>query len=125
MSNIVPKTTPGQPALQETTSEPLDLAAPGPFGLAAPMPGTGAFFTFQYTFTEFVAHGGRTHVKARRVHLADGRLSTESFEGELGGEAHADAIRQAQARLFEQAAVLLNPWSWLLPAFRRARDEDR
>jgi hypothetical protein len=54
-------------------------------------------------------------VKAKRVSLEDGTLSTESFEGELDGGAHDDAVRRAQQEVLEQAAPLLRMLRWMLP----------
>jgi len=54
-------------------------------------------------------------VKANRVSLEDGKLSTESFEGELDGRAHHDAVRRAQQEVLEEAAPLLRMLRWMLP----------
>ena len=85
---------------------------------ADPQPGFGGFFSFHYTRTEVRSQGGRTHVSSRTTSLQDGRLTSESFEGELDARAHADAVREAQREVLEQAARLLNPFSWLLPRSR-------
>jgi len=61
------------------------------------------------------SRGGRTQVKAKRVSLEDGKLSTESFEGELDGRAHDDAVRRAQQEVLEEAAPLLRMLRWMLP----------
>ena len=88
-----------------------------------PPPGFGGFFSFHYTRTEITSQGGRTQVRARSTRLQDGRLTSESFEGELDGRAHGNALRDAERQVLEQAARLLNPFSWLLPWPRGGRRE--
>ena len=73
-------------------------------------------FSFRYSSTIVSSHGGRTQVKAKRVSLEDGKLSTESFEGELDGRAHDDAVRRAQQQVLEDAAPLLRMLRWMLPS---------
>ena len=116
MSRIVPKTGSPPPALEETPPGPLDVLwqVPAPRG----------FFSFHYTVAELSARDGRTQVRARRVSLDDGRLTSETFEAELGEHAFADAVREAQERVLSQWATLVNPFAWLLPAPRRPRDEE-
>jgi len=82
---------------------------------AAPRPGGSGWISFRYSSTIVSSHGGRTQVKAKRVALEDGKLSTESFEGELDGHAHDDAVRRAQQQLVEEAAPLLRMLRWMLP----------
>ena len=79
-------------------------------------PATGSgFLSFRYSSTVVSSQGGRTHVRARRVALEDGKLSSESFEGELDGRAHEDAVRRAEQQALEDAAPLLRALRWLLP----------
>ena len=80
------------------------------------LPATGSgFFSFRYSSTVVTSQGGRTQVKAKRVALDDGKLRTESFEGELDGRAHEDAVRRAQQEVLEEAAPLLRMLRWMLP----------
>ena len=79
----------------------------------APVP-TG-FLSFRYSSTVVSSQGGRTHVKATRVALEDDKLSNESFEGDLDGRAHEDAVRRAQQQVLEDAAPLLRVLRWMLP----------
>lgn len=82
----------------------------------ATLPANGSgFLSFRYSSTVVSSRGGRTHVQARRVALEDGKLSSESFEGELDGSAHEDAVRRAQQQLLEDAAPLLRMLRWMLP----------
>jgi hypothetical protein len=50
------------------------------------------------------------------VSLEDGKLSSESFEGELDGRAHDEAVRRAQQQVLEDAAPLLRVLRWMLPS---------
>ena len=82
--------------------------------VAEPLPGRGGgFFTFSYSYIELSSQGGRTHVKARQTRLHEGKLSSETFEGEIGAGAFDAAVREAQQRLLDQAAWLLRPLTWL------------
>jgi hypothetical protein len=100
-----------------------EVASFAPREVAPPdtLPGFGGFSSFHYTRTEVTSQGGRTHVRSRSTRLQDGRLTSESFEGELDGRAHADAVRAAEREILEQAARLLNPLAWLLPWSRGRR----
>lgn len=80
-------------------------------------PATGSgFLRFHYSSTVVTSQGGRTQVKAKRVSFEDGQLSNESFEGELDGVAHRDAVRRAQQQVLEDAAPLLRVLRWMLPS---------
>jgi hypothetical protein len=72
-----------------------------------PAKGSG-FLSFRYSSTVVSSQGGRTQVKAKRVSLEDGKLSSESFEGELDGRAHDDAVRRAQQQVLEDADAALD-----------------
>jgi hypothetical protein len=104
-------------AVRETTDtdavEVIDPAARG-----------GGFFSFSYSITEVSAAGGRTRVTSKSTRLENGKLTSEAFEGELDGSAHARLVRQAQQQLVGQAALMLQSLGgWLLP-FARRPDRD-
>jgi hypothetical protein len=98
----------------DVESREVAPTAPRAVAPADPQPSFGGFFSFHYTRTEISSQGGRTHVRTRTASLQDGRLTSESFEGELDARAHVDAVRAAEREVLEQAARLLNPFSWLL-----------
>ena len=81
----------------------------------SPQAGRSGFLSFNYSSTIVSSYGGRTHLKAKRVSLEDGTISTASFEGELDGRAYDDAVRGAQQAVLEQAAPLLHMLRWMLP----------
>jgi hypothetical protein len=86
---------------------------------AAPEQHVG-FISFRYSSTELWSHGGRTRVKAKQVSLQDGKLGTETFEGELGGQAYGELVRQAQQQVLRQTAWLLRSLAWWLRRFGAA-----
>jgi hypothetical protein len=115
MSKYPLKVTSKKTALRE--------ADPGAVEVATPVPRSGGFSSFRYSYTEFSSQGGRTRVKTKQARLEDGKLSTEAFEGELDGDVYDEVVRQAQQQLLGQAAWLLRSMSWLLPPMRGTRSD--
>jgi hypothetical protein len=129
MSWIVPKKPAPRPQadLRETGTPAGDLEAARPHALdlARSAEEGAGFFRFRYTVTEVSLRDGRAQVQGRRVDFSDGRLRTETFEGELAPQAFVEAVRETQERMLAQCAALMNPWSWLLPARKPPRDAER
>jgi hypothetical protein len=73
-------------------------------------PDSPRFFSFHYSYTEVSLQGGRTRVKHNETKLVDGRLSSESFDGEL-----APGVYQQMLAHWQRLAL-----SWLLPFSRRS-----
>lgn len=85
------------------------------------VPQPTAFFGFSYSYTELAADGAQARVKARRVRLENGRLASESFEGELDRAAYEQAAAAAQRAFVAQAVALAQwplPWLSLLSGRR-------
>lgn len=78
------------------------------------------FLSFSYSITEVSSVGGRTRVRSRTQRLADGKLVSEKFEGELEAGAYDRLAAQASEQFASQLSLLMQPFSWLLP-FRRDR----
>ena len=76
------------------------------------------FVSFQYAYSEISMVGGRAHVKSRRACLTDGKLESESFEGELDRRSYDHAIAQAQHHFAEQTELFLRSLSLLFPRRR-------
>ncbi len=112
MSKYPLKTTSKTPPARKPDS-PIAERVPPAF------PWTG-FFRFHYTSTELTSQGGRTHVKARHTRLEDGRLHTESFEGELPAGAYDEAVRRTQ----QQMLGLMRSLAWWLPPVRGKADRE-
>jgi len=83
---------------------------------ASPRSTGSGFLSFRYSSTVVSSQGGRTQVRSKRVSLEDGKLFSESFEGELDGAAHGDAVRRARQEVLEDAAPLLRMLRWMLPS---------
>jgi len=90
-------------------------AEPGAVEAATSAPPSGDFFSFRYSYTEVSSQGGRTRVKAKQARLEDGKLSTEAFEGELGGHVYDELVRQVRQHVLGQTTWFLRllraPWS--------------
>src|SRR5262245_7561876 len=71
----------------------------------------GAFSSFRYSYTEVSAFGGKARVKSRRASLEDGKLVSESFEGDLNRDTYDQMMGQAQQLFQDQMRQLLGPWA--------------
>ncbi len=81
------------------------------------------FISFRYSSTEVSSTGGSTRVRSRSATFEDGKLTQESFDGELPASAYADMVGQAQQQFARQTELLLKSLSLLLP-FARRRDRE-
>lgn len=85
----------------------------------------GPFFSFRYSSMEMSAIGGRTRVKARTTRLEDGKLTSETFEGDLERAAYDRAVNDAQRYFLGQTALVLKSLSFLLPfSWKQRTDRD-
>ena len=93
------------------TKKRADVIAPrrSPGELAELQPDAPRFFSFHYSYTEVSLQGGRTQLKRREARMVDGKLSTESFDGEL-----APGVFEQMLAHWQRLAL-----SWLLPFSRR------
>jgi hypothetical protein len=67
----------------------------------------GAFVSFRYACTEISSDGAKARMRSRRAAYDNGRLVSESFEGELDRKAYDRMIEEAQRRLAEQTSEFL------------------
>lgn len=86
--------------------------------------GRDAFATFSYSFAELSIGGGKARVRARHARLENGKLTAESFEGEVDPAVYERTLAHAQRYFAAQAALLLRPLELLL-AFAPTRRSDR
>jgi hypothetical protein len=77
------------------------------------------FFSFRYAYTEISALGGKAHVKSKKTRLEDGKLTSETFEGELERGTYEELLRQAQRYFLGQTTLLLQSLSCFLPPARK------
>src|SRR5215204_4673692 len=74
----------------------------------------GDFVSFQYTYTESSSRDGRTHVRSNTTRFADGKLTRESFEGELEGDAYGKLVEETRRHMTRSLSWFL-PWGPRLP----------
>jgi len=79
----------------------LPAVLPDPSVASMPAPG---FLSFRYSFS---AADGTARMRSRRAAYEDGKLVSESFEGELERGAYDRAVGEANARFADEAASLL------------------
>ena len=89
-----------------------------------PRSGRRVFSSFRYSHIEVTAHGGKAHLRARNTRFEDGKLTSESFEGELEGGAYDQVVKQTQQYVANQTAQFLRAFSLFLP-FSMKRPSDR
>ncbi len=87
--------------------------------LVEPASRGGPFVSFSYSCTELSSVGGRTQLKSRRTRLENGKLVSESFDGELERGVYEQAVQQAHQHFYDQASLFLRSMSWLLPFSRK------
>jgi hypothetical protein len=88
-----------------------------------PAPRNHGFFSFSYSYTEISAFGDRAHVKSKTARFADGKLTSERFEGDIPRSAYDGIVRDAQRQFLEQTTLftktLASALSFLLPPSRK------
>ena len=70
-------------------------------------PATSPFFSFRYSSTEISLVDGKTRVRSRCARFEDGKLSSETFEGELDRGAYERMVSQAQRHFLGMLALFL------------------
>ncbi len=86
------------------------------------MPPANPLFTFRYSHTEISAVGGKAHVKSRRASLEDGKLTTETLEGDVDRSVYDSMVGDAQRHFLDQTTLFLKSF-WLLPFSRNSRSD--
>jgi hypothetical protein len=84
-----------------------------------PAPRAGPFVSFQYSYTELSSAGGKTRVKSRKTRLEDGKLVSESLDGELERGVYDQMVDQARRHFYDQTSLFLQAMSSLLPVSRK------
>jgi hypothetical protein len=83
-----------------------------------------SFLSFRYSYTQMSVLGGKAHVKSRNARFEDGKLTSETFEGELDRSAYDRAVSDAQRHIGDQMAQFFKSLSLFLP-FSRIHRSDR
>lgn len=92
-----------------------------------PVPGVrkNAGFSFRYSYAEFSSVGNSAQFKAKRARYEDGKLCTESFEGELDARTYERMVNDVQRYFADQAAFCLQAFrSLLLPSGQGGHDRE-
>ena len=89
-----------------------------------PSSGGSVFASFRYSYTEITARGGKAHLRNRSTRFEDGKLTSETFEGEIDGSAYGQLLEQTQQYVAHQTAQILRSLSLFLP-FSTKRPSDR
>jgi hypothetical protein len=101
-----------QRALREVETDAVEVVRP-----ASP------FFSFRYSHTEISAVGDKARVKFRQTRLEDGKLTTETFEGEADRAAYDRMVDDAQRYFLSQTALFAKSLLWMLPSSRKPRSD--
>ena len=92
--------------------------------LPIPVAAKHAGFSFRYSYAEISSVGNSARLKAKRARYEDGKLSAESFEGELDPRSYEHLMNDAQRFFVDQAALSLRAFSAFLLPFKTNRDRD-
>ena len=79
--------------------------------------------TFRYAYASISVEGGKARVEARRAQWADGKLESESFEGDVDETVFERAVAEAQRQFLEQTALVWQSFASLLPFHGRRSGE--
>ncbi len=80
------------------------------------IPPADSFFTFRYSHTEISAEGGKAHVKSRQTRLEAGKLTTDTFEGDVDRSVYDRMVDDTQRYFLSQTALFAKTLSWWLPS---------
>ena len=81
-------------------------------------------FSFRYSYAEFSAVGNSARFKTKRARYEDGKLTTESFEGELDPGKYEHMMNDVQRFFVNQTALYLQAFRSLMLPFGRGRDRE-
>ena len=101
-----------QRALREVEADAVEVMRPA-----------NSFFSFRYSHTEISEVGGKARVKSRQMRLEDGKLTTETFEGDVDRTVYERMVGDAQRYFLNQTALFTNSLLWLLPSSRNPRSD--
>jgi hypothetical protein len=101
--------------IREMKSDAVDVLAPT--SRSSPL------LSFRYSYTEMSVLDGKAQVKSRNARLENGKLTLETFEGELDQSAYDRAISDVQRSIGNQMAQCPKSFSFFLPFFRTHRPD--
>ena len=100
-------------------SRPVRVVEGDVVDVPAPVVKENTGFSFRYSYAEFSAVGNSAQLRARHARFEDGKLTTESFEGELDPNTYERLMYDAQRFFVDQTALYLRALGSLLPPFRK------
>jgi len=89
----------------------------------APTTHSSPFLSFRYSYTEMSVLGSKAHVKSRNARFENGKLTSETFEGELDRSAYDRAVSDVERSIGDQTAQFLKSFSLFLPFFGTHRPD--
>ncbi len=101
-----------QRTLREVNSEVVEV-----------IPRADSYFTFRYSHTEISAVGGKAYVKSRQTRLEDGKLTTDSFEGDVDRSVYDRLVDDTQRYFLSQTSLFAKSLSWWLPSSLKVRSD--
>ena len=104
--------TRAQRALREVETDAVEVVRP-----ASP------FFSFRYSHPEISRVGDKARVRSRQTRLEDGKLTTETFEGDVDRTVYDRMVGDAQRYFLNQTALFAKSLWWLLPSSRNPRSD--
>jgi hypothetical protein len=104
-------------------AHPVRRTEGDPVDVLAPTSRSSPFLSFRYSYTEMSVLGGKAYVKSRNARFENGKLTSESFEGELDRSAYDRAVSDVQRSIGDQSAQFLKSFSWFLPFLRTHRPD--
>src|SRR6266576_1615746 len=102
-------------AVRKTKSDGVEVLAPASR--------SDSFLSFCYSYTEMSVLGGKAQVKSRNARFENGKLTSETFEGELDRSAYDRAGSDGQRSIGDQTAQFLKSFSLFLPFFGTHRPD--
>ena len=85
---------------------------------------TAPFMNFSYGYKEISVRGGKATVRSRSTKLENGKLTSETFEGEAEASAYERLMASAQRHFIAQTALLFEPLAAFLPGRKRPSRRD-
>ena len=85
---------------------------------------TGTFTSFRYAYTEVSLSGGKATVRSRSTKLEDGKLTSETFEGDADRSVYDRMLDSAQRQFIAQTALMFESLAAFLPARKRSSGRD-
>jgi hypothetical protein len=76
----------------------------------------GPFTSFHYAYTEISVRGGKTTVRSRSTKLENGKLTSETFEGDADRSTYDRMVDSAQRQFIAQTALMFESLTAFLPA---------